>query len=70
MKEENKDRIVAFRVFQAIFWGIFALGVSSMSGDGSKAINLPFSSFSITTTLFGLIGALLCGHFAKISVDW
>lgn len=68
--EETKSRIVVFRFFQALFWGIFALGISLMSGDIGAAVNLPISSFSMTTTIFGLIGAMLSGHFAKVSENW
>jgi hypothetical protein len=54
-----------FRIFQAIFSGVFALGLSSMAGDLTGAWNLPFSSFSITTTMFGFIGMVICEIFAR-----
>lgn len=69
-EESTKHRIVAFRSFQAIFWGIFALGISLVLGDLAKVNGIPIGSFSLTTTIFGLIGALICGHFAKSSKDW
>lgn len=56
IKEENKTLVITFRIFQAIFFGIFALGISMGLGDYGHAIRLPFSQFSITTTVFGLIG--------------
>lgn len=67
---KSKSLVVTFRVFQAIFWGMFALGISMIGGDTTAYAKLPFSSFSITTTIFGFIGALLSGHFAKVSEDW
>ena len=61
---------VTFRVFQAIFLGIFALGVSSIFGDLIGFADLPIKSFSATTTIFGLIGSLVCGIMAKSSETW
>jgi len=69
-KEEVKSMVVVFRVFQAIFFGILALGLSLMAGDLSEAINLPFSSFSLTTTIFGGIGALITGILANNCKNW
>lgn len=74
MKESEqeiiKSRVVAFRTFQAIFWGIFALGISLILGDLAKAIGIPIGSFALTTTMFGLIGAMITGHFANKCKDW
>jgi hypothetical protein len=69
-EDSIKSRVVAFRTFQSIFWGVFALGISLVLGDLAKAINIPIGSFSLTTTIFGLIGALICGYFANSSKDW
>ena len=41
-----------------------------MMGEYTKYINLPFSVFSITTTMFGLIGSLVTGNLAKQSEKW
>lgn len=70
MEKQDKKLVVTFRIFQAIFLGIFALGLSSVVGDISKAISIPVSAFSITTTLFGLIGAIITGIFANKCKDW
>lgn len=69
-EESIKSRVVTFRTFQAIFYGIFALGLSLIFGDLAKAIDIPIGNFSLTTAIFGLIGALICGHFANTSKDW
>jgi hypothetical protein len=74
MKEEterkNKNLYVTFRIFQAIFLGIFALGISSGIGDFFKFVELPIGTFSVTTTIFGLIGAIMTGSLAKQSEKW
>ena len=69
---ENKNRslIVTFRVFQAIFFGILALGISSMFGDVSSYVGIPISTFSVTTTIFGLIGSIITGNLANKCKDW
>lgn len=69
-KENNKKLIVTFRVFQAIFFGIFALGLSSVAGDLSSFAKSPISTFSITTTIFGLIGSMMTGILANKSKNW
>lgn len=69
-ERKNKNAQVTFRVFQAIFLGIFALGISSMSGDVSSYMNIPISAFSISTTIFGLIGTVASGILANKSKDW
>jgi uncharacterized protein YacL len=71
-KEErkNKNLVVTFRIFQAIFFGLFALGLSLISGDYVKYIQSPISSLSLTTTIFGLIGAIITGILAKNCEDW
>lgn len=70
--KENKNRSlrITFRVFQAIFFGILALGISSMFGDIGSSIGIPISTFSITTTIFGLIGALISGNLSNKCRDW
>ena len=67
---KNRNVIITFRIFQAIFLGVLALGVSSMFGDVGKAVSSPFSTFSITTTIFGIIGSITTGILAKKSKDW
>ena len=68
--KENRNAVITFRVFQAIFFGILALGISSMGGDISKVINIPISMFSVTTTVFGLLGAIITGTLANKCKDW
>lgn len=75
MKEEskepkNRNAQITFRIFQAIFFGILALGVSSMFGDVSGAMHIPLSTFSVTTTIFGLIGSIVTGSLANKCKDW
>ena len=69
-QDKNRSLRITFRVFQAIFLGIFALGISSMFGDVSSYAGIPISSFSITTSIFGLIGAIMTGTLANKSKDW
>jgi len=71
-KEEHKNKtvVVTFRIFQAIFYGIFALGISMSLGDYSKFISSPISQISIVTTVFGLIGIVITGSLAKSSEKW
>ena len=65
-KEDKSRKLrVTFRIFQAIFFGMFALGISMILGDITKAIELPISNFSMTTTAFGLIGAGITGTLAN-----
>lgn len=75
MKEENdklekKKFQVTFRIFQAIFFGILALGISSTFGDVGSYVQSPISTFSITTTIFGIIGSIITGMLANKSKNW
>lgn len=67
---ENKGIVITFRMFQAIFFGIFALGISMGLGDYTTFVKSPIGQFSITTTVFGLMGALITGVLAKQSEKW
>lgn len=69
-KQERKNLVVTFRVFQAVFFGIFALGLSLISGDITGALEVPISNFSMTTTIFGLIGAIITGILSKQCENW
>ena len=69
-QENSKKLVVTFRVFQAIFFGVLALGVSSIAGDFSTYIASPVSTFSIMTTIFGLIGSMITGNLANKCKDW
>jgi len=68
--QENKNFKITFRVIQAFFLGILALGISSSLGDYFRYISFPIGSFSITTTVFGLIGSIMTGILAKQSEKW
>lgn len=70
MEEKNKDVVIGIRGIQAIMLGIFALGLSMMLGDICGAINIPISSFSLTTTMFGAMGSILCEFFARKAEKW
>jgi hypothetical protein len=69
-EERSKTIVITFRVFQAICFGIFALGLSMGLGDYGKFVNLPFSQISITTTVFGLIGSIITGILSKNAEKW
>ena len=68
-KEHNVYEI-SFRVAQAIFIGIFALGLSSGLGDYATFVKSPLSSFSITSSVFGLMGMVATEAMARISKKW
>jgi len=61
---------VTFRVFQAIFFGVLALGISMILGDLTEAVKIPISSFSMGTTVFGALGAIITGILAEKCEDW
>jgi len=69
-KDKNRSLKITFRVFQATFLGIFALGISSVLGDLSNYVQIPISGFSIVSTIFGLIGSIITGTLAKQSEKW
>jgi len=69
-EHKNKSVVITFRIFQAIFYGVFALGVSMALGDYSTYIKSPISQLSIVLTVFGLIGASITGILAKTSEKW
>lgn len=67
---KNRNTQITFRIFQAIFFGMLALGISSMFGDVSGAMKIPLSTFSVTTTIFGLIGSIVTGILSNKCKDW
>lgn len=69
-ERKNKGVIVTFRVFQSMFYGMSALGLSLMVGDLNDFAKLPFSKFAIVCTIFGFIGAVLSGMFAVQAEKW
>lgn len=69
-EHENKGIVVTFRIFQAIFFGIFALGVSMAFGDYLAYINSPIGQLSVVLIVFGAIGAVITGILSKQSEKW
>lgn len=68
--KSNKKAVITFRIFQAISLGIFALGLSMISGDYTGSVHSPISALSVTTTFFGGLGAVITGMLAKQSENW
>ena len=69
-ERKNKSIVITFRIFQAICFGVLALGLSMMAGDYSAFVKSPLSAISITTTIFGLVGSIITGILAKQSEKW
>ena len=65
LTEQKQGIALKIRVAQAISAGIFTFGLAGMTGDMTGSLGLPISSFSITTTLFGMMGMLVCDIFAR-----
>ena len=70
MERERKNSVVKFKIAQAIFLGLFALGISMSLGDVSVAVQSPISSLSIVTTIFGLIGVVITEIFSRKAEKW
>jgi hypothetical protein len=68
--KQNKSLVVVFRIFQSIFFGVFALGISMALGDYGKYVEWPISNLSVTITVFGIIGAIISGIQAKECEKW
>ena len=68
-KKHNNVEITA-RILQSICLGLLALGISSGLGDLGKVMHSPFSQFSITSTVFGLIGTIMTEIIARMSRKW
>lgn len=69
-EKKNISLVIVFRIFQSIFLGIFALGISMVLGDYGKYVEWPISNLSVTVTVFGLIGAIICQTQAKACEKW
>jgi hypothetical protein len=61
---------IGARVVQALFIGVFVLGVSMMVGDYSSTVKMPFSPLSLSTTMFGGLGALISEIIAQRARNW
>lgn len=69
-ERKNVKIVITFRIFQAICFGLTALGLSSVIGDISSYAKSPVSNFSIVTTIFGLIGSLITEKLARDAEKW
>ena len=69
-KVDGKKLAMRARIVQALFLGLFTLGLSMSVGDVSSVWEYPVSSMSITTTVFGLMGAIVCEIFARRAEKW
>jgi len=65
IKQQQRGIALKIRIAQAISAGIFTFGLSAISGDVTGTMGWPVSPFSITTTLFGAMGMLICEIFAR-----
>jgi len=68
--DSKKTAIAGIRAAQALCLGLFTLGISMGVGDVGGAYNIPVSSPSITTTLFGGFGSIICEVFARLAEKW
>ena len=66
----GKSVAIYARVVSVLFLAIFVLGLSMMFGEGSSAAKIPFSSLSITTTTFGLMGWVMSELTARRAERW
>jgi len=73
-KKEREERrikgVITFRLFQAFFLGIFALGLALIAGDLTTYAKIPISSFALTTTSFGGLGAIITEILARQAKKW
>ena len=69
-KFDSKDLVRNVRIAQALMLGVFVLGISMMTGDYADSVDSPFSTLSITTTLFGFAGTIVCEIFARRAEKW
>lgn len=71
-KERTIGKTVSIyaRIGSVLFLAIFILGISMMFGEGSSAAKIPFSSLSITTTVFGAMGWLMSELTARRAERW
>ena len=58
--------IFRVRIIQFIFFSIFAFGLSWMVSDLLKVLELPISTASIGTMIFGVVGMIGC----EIVIRW
>lgn len=58
------------KAVQAVCAGVLTLGVSLMASDAAGMYKLPFSSLSITTTTFGLVGVIVTEVVCHQAARW
>ena len=65
--EEGKKRklILYAKVLQGFFLALFFLGVSTGIGDLAEMLQIPVSSFSMSTMTYGILGMLGCEYIAR-----
>lgn len=68
--KKSSNLLKNIRIVQAIFLGLFTLGISMCFGDIAPSLNIPVSGLSITTTFFGAMGYLMCEWFARKATEW
>lgn len=69
-ERKNLKTVVTFRIIQAFSLGLFAFGLSMAFGDYTESVDSPLSSFSTTTTIFGLFGSIITEILARKSENW
>jgi hypothetical protein len=69
-KPIGKQVAIYSRIASVFFLAIFVLGISMMLGEGGSAAHLPFSSISVTTTLFGGMGWGMSELTARRAEKW
>lgn len=79
MSDEEKKKPInmekPLRVFGIFFIALAALGLSTMVGDAADTLwvvdgGRVLSSFSITSTVFGIIGFIICEINARRAAKW
>ena len=60
----------SMKMFQAIFFGVLAYGISTASSDVSKYFGIPISSVSITCMVFGILGAIITELVCRSAAKW
>jgi len=60
------DIILKIKVFQFLFFAIFAFGIAWILSDIVSFLNIPISPGGIGTTIFGITGMLGC----EILIRW
>ena len=65
-----KKLIIYSRVFGLLCYAILMLGIALSIGDLSVAAKSPISAISVSTTFFGLLGAIMSEITARRAESW